>query len=97
MLVATVAQLAFGALPVANGRSDLALASSTVGVAALFGPVRRRLQVAGDRRVYRRRYAALRTLAQLDPGALAHAICGVVDKTVEPTHVLLETVPGRTA
>jgi len=88
-----------------QGRSDLAVAAATLAVAALFQPLRRRIQQAVDRRFNRRHYDAARTIGafsarlreQIDLDSLTGELLKVAGRTMEPvTASLWRRQPGGT-
>ena len=104
-LTATLVALYFGGIVVlqrvlvilTGERSTLAVVASTLVIAGLFNPLRRRVQGFVDRRFYRRKYDAAKTLDafsaklrdETNLDALSDDLVGVVRETMQPSHVSL--------
>jgi len=87
---------------IAGGGSQLVIVASTLAVAAMFSPLRRRIQGFIDRRFYRKKYDAKETLEafsaklkdETDLDRLGDELVSVVGGTVQPAHASLWLRPS---
>jgi hypothetical protein len=101
LLIGVYAGLVLLAQQVLGLNSPVAVAASTLAAAALFNPVRRRVQHAVDRRFNRARYDADQTVTAfaarlqdaVDLDAVREDLAGVVQAALEPAHLALWTAP----
>jgi hypothetical protein len=105
LLTAVLAGVYFGSIvlfqavfrALTGQESQLAVVASTLAIAALFNPLRRRIQAFIDRGFYRRKYDAVKTLEafgaklreETDIDTLSDDLIEVVEETMQPAHVSL--------
>jgi len=101
--VGSVISLQYVLRPLTGEGSQLSIVASTLMIAALFNPLRHRIQDVIDRRFYRKKYDAARTLErfgtrlreQTDLDTLKSDLVFVVRETMQPEHVTLWLKPAR--
>jgi len=99
----TLTQTTLRALTGEEQPPQLIIVASTLLIAALFNPLRHRIQSFIDRRFYRRKYDAAKTLEEFgatlrdatDLDGLAEELTGVVRETVQPSHISFWLAPAR--
>jgi len=100
--VCSVASLQYVVRAMTGETSQLVVVTSTLAIAALFNPLRRRIQDFMDRRFYRKKYDAKKTLDtfsarlrdETDMDDLSKDLVAVVQGTVQPSHVSLWLKPS---
>jgi len=98
-------QALVGTVNSGSSHSPVIIAASTLGTVALFTPLRRRIQIIIDRRFYRRKYDATKTVeafsvtlrTETNLAQLTEQLVAVVHATIQPSHVSLWLRPPRQA